>query len=438
MKRFFHYLVSVLAYWFYGRPAKKLIVVGVTGTKGKSTTCRFIASALEAGSPSQSSGEASGYKVGLLTTAEFQIAGKRWLNDKKMTMLGRGQIQRMLRQMVKAGCKYAVVETSSEGILQYRHYGLCYDTVVFTNLAPEHVEAHGGFENLKKDKGIIFVNLKKESNKVINGQKISKVIVANTDDPNAGYYLGFEADEKIGYGMLDNNIQYLISNIQGKILESSLSKTEFTIGDRRYVLNIPGSFNVSNALAAVAVGRSQKIPEEKIAAGLADVKLVPGRMEFIEAGQPFKVIVDYAHEPLSLTSLFQTLRPLLGPGNKLIGVVGSDGGGRDKGKRAEMGALAGKFCDFVVITDVNCFDEDPAEIAEMLAVGARCAGKVDNENLFIQVDRYEGIKKALKLAKARDIVAITAKGTEPCIVQAHGKKLPWDDRAVVRKMLVSK
>src|SRR3989339_2033647 len=168
-----HYLIAVATYWYYGRPSRKLIVVGVTGTKGKSSTCRFIASVLEA----------TGHKVGLLTTVEFQIAEKRWLNDKKMSMLGKGQIQKMMRDMVKAGCDYAVVETSSEGILQHRHRGVHYDVVVFTNLGTEHSERHGGFENLKSDKGKIFAELTRERNKIINGEKIDKVIVANIDDP---------------------------------------------------------------------------------------------------------------------------------------------------------------------------------------------------------------------------------------------------------------
>ncbi len=352
-------------------------------------------------------------------------------------MLGRGEIQKMLKEMVKAGCRYAVVETSSQGILQSRHYGLHYDVVVFTNLAPEHVEAHGGFENLKKDKGVIFANLKKEPNKIINGEKISKIIVANTDDPNAEYYLGFDADEKWGYGLNNNNISYNLSPVIDRIQGSDLQGSDFMIGDKRYRINILGAFNVSNALAAVAVARSQKIPDDKIATGLSSVSVVPGRMEFINIGQPFKVIVDYAHEPLSLTSLFQTLRPLLGVGNKLISVVGSDGGGRDVGKRDKMGEIAGQLCDVVVITDVNCFDEDPAQIAEMLAVGARRAGKKDSVDLFVEVDRRQGITRAIKLAGAGDIVAITAKGTEPCIVQAHGKKLPWDDRKITKEILSS-
>ncbi|MFA7653703.1 MAG: UDP-N-acetylmuramyl-tripeptide synthetase [Candidatus Magasanikbacteria bacterium] len=395
LKKLYHYLLSLWAYLYYGRPSRQLIVVGVTGTKGKSTTCRFIASVLEAG----------GFKVGLLSTVEFQVAEKRWLNKRKMTMLGRGEIHKMLRDMVRAGCQYAVVETSSEGILQYRHKFLNYDIAVFTNLGTEHSERHGGFENLKQDKGKLFAALSK-NRKNINGQEIKKVIVVNGDDINAQYYLNFPATEKVIFHQSDY--------------------------DPKFKINIVGDFNIPNVLAAIAVGRSQNISEEKIKQGIGDVKLIEGRMEFIDEGQLFKVVVDYAHEPMSLSALFDSLNNLKAPSSKLIAIIGSDGGGRDKGKRAKMGEIAGKLCDIVIITDVNCFDEDPKQIAEMLAVGARQAGKQEGKNLFIEVDRRQAIAMAIRLAESNDVVAITAKGTEPCMVVAGDKKLSWDDREVAR------
>ncbi len=408
LKKITHFLLAWLAYWRYGRPAGKLVVIGVTGTKGKSTTCRFIASVLEAG----------GNKVGLLTTVEFQVADKRWPNDKKMTMLGRGKIQKLLKQMVEAGCKYAVVETSSEGILQYRHYGLNYQIAVFTNLGTEHQERHGGFENLKRDKGKIFTK--------------AKTIIANADDQHAKYFLNFSAPEKIKFGLnLENH-----PDVLGKDIVSDQGGTDFSVGEKKFRLNIMGRFNVYNALAAIAVGRSQKISDDKIAEGLSDVKLVEGRMEEVNAGQDFKVIVDYAHEPMSLTELFQSLRHIIGPDKKIISVVGSDGGGRDKGKREKMGEIAGRLSDFVVISDVNCYDEDPKEIAEMLAKGARVAGKKDDNNLFVVVDRRQGIAKAISLANTGDAVVITAKGTEPYIGVANGQKIPWDDRRIAREILL--
>lgn len=428
IKKIIHFVLAWIAYFWYGRPARKLIVVGITGTKGKTTTCRLVASALEAG----------GHKVGLLSTVEFQVAEKRWLNDKKMTMLGRGQIQSMLRDMVRAGCKYAVVETSSEGILQYRHVGLLYDISVFTNLGTEHQERHGGFENLRRDKGKIFAGLMKTKHKVLGDQKVPKIIIANVDDAHADYYLQFPADKKYGFSMGNKENKFTVPAIIGRIIHSDGTGIDFEADNFKYRLNIIGEFNVPNALAAIAVAKSQHVAEEKIAAGLGSVKLVEGRMEEVRAGQDFKVLVDYAHEPMSFTQLFASLRTMVGDSNKIISVIGSDGGGRDKGKRAKMGEIAGQMTDFVVVTDVNSYDEDPREIAEMLAAGARQAGKKDGAGLFIEVDRYKGIQKAISLARTGDVVVITAKGTEPFIGIAGGKKIPWDDRRVAKEILENK
>ncbi len=418
-----HFLIAVAAYWRYGRPARKLIVVGVTGTKGKSTTCKFIALVLQAG----------GYRVGLMSTVEFQIGEKRWLNDKKMTMLGMGQIQKMLSDMVQAGCQYAVIETSSEGILQYRHYGLRYDIAVFTNLGTEHSERHGGFENLRADKGKLFATLKKYSHKILNNKKIEKIIVANLDDDNATFYLNYWAEKKVGYSLQSKTNPAVTEISQATILSSDELGVHFKVTDKNYHINLVGDFNVYNALAAIAIGKTQNILEEKIAHGLRAITKLEGRMEFINAGQNFKVVIDYAHEPMSLTELFKALKNICK--GKVIAVIGSDGGGRDTLKRTKMGAIAGKLCDYIVISDVNCYDEDPLEIAQMLAVGARESGKKDDVDLFVVVDRFKGIQKAFSLAKENDIVVITAKGTEPYIAVANGEKITWNDRTVATEIL---
>lgn len=427
LKRFAHWLLAHVTYWYYGRPSRHLIVIGVTGTKGKSTTSRLIASVLEAG----------GHKVGLLSTVEFQIAERRFANDKKMTMLGRGQIQKMLKEMVAAGCRYVVVETSSEGILQFRHIGLNYDVAVFTNLGSEHSERHGGYNNLRADKGKMFAALTKSCHKTIAGKKVPKIIIANVDDQESSFYLGYKANEKIAYCFRTArpNLPKEVSLVLGVAGATDKTGSVFLVDNQIYRLNIIGSFNQYNGLAAVAVGKSQKLTPVQIAKGLASVDQVAGRMEFIEEGQNFKVVVDYAHEPMSLTALFKALKNLVGPNNKVIGVIGSDGGGRDVTKRGKMGQISGELCDYLVVTDVNCFDEDPVTIAEMLAKGARATGKKDNENLFIEVDRRKGIQKAFSLAQMGDVVAITAKGTEPVICVANGVKIPWDDRTVSREVI---
>ncbi|MBI5729215.1 MAG: UDP-N-acetylmuramyl-tripeptide synthetase [Candidatus Magasanikbacteria bacterium] len=425
-KSFLHLLLAWAAFWRYGRPARKLIVIGVTGTKGKSTTCRLIASVLEAG----------GYKVGLLSTVEFQIGEKRWLNNKKMTMLGRGQIQKMLRDMVRAGCQYAVVETSSEGILQHRQYGLNYDVAVFTNLGTEHSERHGGLENLKRDKGKLFKALQ-SPRKSLGRRIVPKVSVVNADDPQAPLYAAYLADRHWAYS-LKNSPLAGSECVLGSISQTTDTGTIFMANGEEYQLNIVGDFNVTNALAAIAVGYSQGVAQEKMRQGLLLVGTVPGRMEFIEAGQNFKAVVDYAHEPMSYTALFNTLRALVArEQGKVIAVIGSDGGGRDIGKRGAMGEIAGRLADYVIVSDVNCFDDDPKEIAEMLAAGARREGKKDGEDLFVIIDRREGIRQALSLAHVGDIVAVTAKGTEQWIAVGQGEKIPWDDRRVVREEIQS-
>ncbi len=422
LKNLAHWILPQLADWYYNRPGKKMIIIGVTGTKGKSSTCRFIASVLEAG----------GYKVGLMTTVEFQIGSERFPNKQKMSMLGKGQIQKMLAKMVEAGCQYAVVETSSQGILQNRHLGVHYDIAVFTNLGREHVEAHGSYENLRADKGKLFKILKQEPNKILNGKKISKINIVNSDDKEAQFFAAFPADEYWSYGTTSSDKPHHV--LAEKIVASSRG-VDFEVGGQPYHLAILGGFNAANAVAAITVGLSQGIAPAQIAQGLVTVTSIAGRMQFVEVGQPFKVFVDYAHEPMSLTALFTALKTVIGSTKRVIGVVGSDGGGRDKGKRVEMGRIAGKLCDVVVVTDVNCYDEDPAEIAEMLAIGAREMGKKDGVDLFVVVDRREGIAQALKLAQPGDAVAITAKGTEPYIAVADGKQIPWDDATVAKELL---
>ncbi len=352
-------------------------------------------------------------------------------------MLGRGQIQKMLQEMVAAGCQYAVVETSSEGILQYRHIGLNYDVAVFTNLGTEHSERHGGVENLRRDKGKLFRELSRSKRKVIGGKAVPKVAVVNLDDAAAAYYLSFPADKKYGFTFNSQlkSVNSVDQTIIGRIKQTDNNGSDFFANDYEYRLPIVGDFNVANALAALAVADAFQIDQKTAARGLNSVTVVPGRMEFIEAGQSFRVVVDFAHEPMSYEALFRTLRSLVGPSHKVIGVIGSDGGGRDIKKRGIMGKIAGKLCDIVVVSDVNCYDDDPKEIAEMLAQGAREAGKKDTVDLFVIVDRRRGIRHAFALAGVGDVVAITAKGTEPYIAVADGKRIPWDDRAVARELL---
>lgn len=379
--RLYHWFLAILSACIYGHPAGKMTVIGVTGTKGKTTTSYFITKILEE----------AGYKVGLTSTAIFKINKKEWLNPTKMTMLGRFALQKLLRDMVRAGCKYAVVETSSEGILQYRHIGINYDVAVFTNLTPEHLESHGGFENYKKAKGKMFA-------------RHPKIIIVNADDKYADYFLSFPADKKIKYSLAGN--KHVCS---------------LRIG-------LPGKMNQYNALAAITTAKALGVDEKTAKSALEKIKIVPGRMEFIDKGQNFKVIVDYAHEPESFKQLYETVDKI--PHKKIIHVFGATGGGRDKSRRPEMGKIASEKSDTIIITTDDPYDEDPAKISEDVLAGIKSKNKILNI-----LDRKEAIKKALELAQKDDIILITGKGAEQAMCVAGGRKIPWDDREIVKKFL---
>ncbi|OGY43590.1 MAG: hypothetical protein A2820_00280 [Candidatus Buchananbacteria bacterium RIFCSPHIGHO2_01_FULL_40_35] len=412
----------------YLNPSEKMIVIGVTGTNGKSTTVMMIAKILEE----------AGRQVGATSTAWFKIADREWLNDKKMTMLGRGELQKMLRAMVRAGCRYAVIETSSEGIKQHRHLGINYDLAVFTNLTPEHLEAHGSFENYKKAKEQLFAKLKHDRHKIINGQRIAKVIVANTDDEHIKDFIKYLADVKYGFGLKGKNKDgELKVKIEGENLKFGEQGVSFDIYDTTFNLKLFGQFNVYNALAAIAVAQSQGLGIEICQAALEKIESVPGRMEFINEGQNFKVLVDYAPEPESLRQLYDNLRNhnLVGYDNKIIHVLGSCGGGRDRARRPILGRLAAAKADYVVITNEDPYDDDPQEIINEVAVGAEDGGKEINKNLFKILDRRAAIEKAVSLAAAGDLVLLTGKGCEQAMVVKNGRKIPWDERQVVREIL---
>lgn len=413
----YHKILALFAMIVYGFPSNKLIVIGVTGTNGKSTTVNLIGKIFEEG----------GYKVGWASTANFKIAEKEWLNDKKMTMLGRMQTQKLLSQMVKAGCQYAVIETSSEGIKQYRHWGINYDAAVFTNLTPEHLEAHGSFENYKKAKGKLFNHLSKKARKQISNKTIPKVIIANVDDKHADYFLNFPADKKITFSIKGP------SDHQATNLKINNLGSQFTIHNSLFKIQLLGEVNVYNVLAAIAVAKSQNIADETIQKALATFKGMPGRFEWIETNKNFKVMVDYAPEPESMKKLYETLK--LFSFNKIIHVLGSCGGGRDQSRRPILGRLAAQHADDVIVTNEDPYDDDPQEIIEQVAAGAAADGKTLNQNLFKILDRREAIKKALSLAKENDLVLITGKGCEQFICVAHGKKIPWDDRKIVRELI---
>lgn len=425
----YHKILAVTANYYYGRPSEQLIVIGVTGTNGKTSTCSFIAQILES----------AGHKVGLASTALFKVGDREWLNDKKMTMLGRFALQKLLREMVGAGCQYAVIETSSQGVEQFRHLGIHYDVGVFTNLTPEHIEAHGGFENYKKAKLKFFKHLEKLLVKELNGRKITKAIIVNGDDKYAAEFLNFQINQKITYG-LDADCQ-----LKAEKIDYKSDGLGFAVGGLEFNLKLFGKFNIYNCLAAIGVAQSQGIDLAVCKSGLEKITAMPGRMEFVATGSSsakstadkhdFKVLVDYAPEPESMRQLFETIKKHNLASGKIIHVFGSCGGGRDVSRRPILGELSAQNAAIQIVTNEDPYDDDPQLIIDQVAEGAIKAGRKLGENLFKIADRREAIRFALSLASAGDLVLLTGKGSEQAICVAGGRKIPWDEREVTRELL---
>jgi len=421
---FYHFCLAFLAAFWYGFPSKKMIVIGVTGTKGKTSAVNFIWSVLNA----------AGFKAGFIGTANIRIGDIEMLNKYHMTMPGRFILQGFLKKMLETGCEYCIVETTSEGIKQWRHYGIFYDIAIFTNLSPEHLQSHGNsFEKYKAAKGKMFTSLAHSGRKIINGKKIEKIIIANCDNPHAKYYLNFRADKKLTFGLSEG------VDFRAREIKSTPDGLLFLVGANLYNINILGNFNVYNALPAIIIGSLIGISHNKIQEGLKNLKVIPGRMEKIDEGQKFLVFVDYAHEKESMTAVLDTAKDLVSnEGGRVIVLLGAQGGGRDKAKRPALGEISAKKADFVVISNDDPYEDDPKEICEDIAAAAENpptgGGKIRNKDLFIIEDRREGIRKALSLANKNDVVLITGKGAEQSII-IGGKRYSWDDRVVVREEL---
>ncbi len=444
---FYHFALGMIGDIIYGSPSQRLIVIGVTGTTGKTTSAYLIAQVLRS----------AGYKVGFTSTAMFSDGNKDWLNDKKMTMPGRLFNFKMLHSMVKNGCQFAIVETTSEGIVQYRHRFINYDTLVFTGLYPEHIESHGSFANYKEAKGMLFAHLKdcktkytdddKKVKKVEAGLKklsldrVKKIIIANGDDESADYFLNYWSEDKIVYYVKNNPDQKYASNLilETRDIDISNQGTRFVVkyGNEAIAINmqILGGFNIYNAYNAIAVALAHGLYWVEIKKGLEAVTGIPGRLEKIAEGQNFTVMVDYAFEPNAVEKLYETVKLI--PHRKIIHVLGSAGGGRDVARRPILGKIAGAEANTVIITNEDPYDDDPQLIIDQIGLGAEKSGKVEGETLFKIIDRREAIAKALSLANDNDVVLITGKGSEQAICLAKGVKEPWDDRVVVREELAN-
>lgn len=388
------------AAWYYGNPSSKLIVIGVTGTKGKSTTAELIRHTLAA----------TGHKVALASTIRFMVGSAEERNLFKMTMPGRGYIQKFLRQAVDAKCTHAVIELTSEGALQHRHAGLQLDALVFTNLAPEHIERHGSLEAYADAKLSL-------ARALAHSTKRPRVIVANADDAYGARFLAVDADTKAPFRLAD-----------AEPYTADDKSVRFVWKGVLFTVPLPGLFNLKNCLATLTLGAALGLGVEKMKQALERVQPVAGRAQRVEQGQPFAVVVDYAHTPDSLKALYETYA---GAGKRLICVLGSTGGGRDTWKRPEMGALADAMCDIAILADEDPYDEDPRKIIEEISAGFK------NRQPRVVLDRRQAIASAIAEAKDQgDAVLITGKGTDPYIMGPNGTKVVWSDAKVAEEELI--
>ncbi len=396
--KIYHPTLAWTGAWFYRFPSRTLVVIGVTGTKGKSTTVAMIARILEG----------AGHSVAALGSLGYQIRDRRWPNLLKMTMPGRWKLQKFLREAVDAGCTHVVLEVPSEGLAQGRHLGVRFDCAVITNLHPEHLEAHGSFDQYKNAKGTLF--------------SVTKHLhVINADDPAAHYFASFPAEKKLFFGIEGGELR-------ASALDVHEDRSSFAIYGTRFELQIGGLFNIYNALAALSVAAMYGIDLPTARPLLESMTEVPGRLQWIQK-KPFGVVVDYAHTPDSLRAVYETLRP---HALRLIGVLGAAGGGRDKWKREKFGAIADELCDEIFLTNEDPYDEDPEQILDEVAGGI---GQSSHKKIHRIMDRGEAIARALTEAQEGDIVVITGKGSETSIAGPRGLRTPWSDADTVRAHL---
>jgi UDP-N-acetylmuramoyl-L-alanyl-D-glutamate--2,6-diaminopimelate ligase len=393
--RLYHLTLAYLGALLYRFPSRKLFVIGVTGTKGKSSTVELVRAILEE----------AGYKTASVSTIQFCINGACERNLFKMTMPGRFFLSRFLRQAVDTGATHAVIEMSSEGAAQYRHKGIELDALIFTNLAPEHIESHGSFEAYAAAKLSLAQHLE-------HSPKRPRIIVANADDAYGQKFLSIAVEKRVPFSLRDAGSY--------KCADNGIT---FYWKDEHYHSPLIGEFNLKNILAVLSLGDAMGIAHDVMQQAVAKTARIPGRAEFVEKGQTFAVVVDYAHTPDSLRALYEAFKD-----KRIIGVLGNTGGGRDTWKRPEMGRITDEYCDEVILTNEDPYDEDPMQILEAMAAGMKREPR-------IILDRREAIRTALLLARPGDAVLISGKGTDPYIMGPNGSKMEWSDRRVAEEEL---
>lgn len=402
----YHWAESFVANVRYGFPSRGMYVIMITGTNGKTTTASYLGNILNQ----------AGLKVGVCSTAYYEINGNRIPNNLNFTVTNPFKLQSMLAEMKKAGVDHLVLEVTSHALVQHRVWGVPCDVAVMTNLTQDHLDYHGTMEQYAAAKGKLFA------------QK-PKFIVLNRDDKWFDFFDQYQAGEqKITYGA-DDKADVRIANVKlHKQGSEAKLKIDHTV-DMEFATNLPGKFNVYNATAAATAAYVMHVDVGQIEKGIESLQSVPGRLEYVDMGQPYDVIVDYAHTPDALENLLETLSNLTK--NRLILVFGATGD-RDRGKRPILGEIAAKMADRIILTDEENYTEDADQIRHMVMEGIVAGGGGSKAEEI--PDRKAAIEKALSIARRGDTVVVTGMGHEQYRI-INGRREPWHEPTVIRKIL---
>ena len=402
--------LALMSSTFYGHPSRDMVVIGVTGTDGKTTTTTMIHQMLLS----------AGRRAGSMSTVDVRFGDVVDLNDSRQTTLEALEVQGRLSRMRDAGLKYAVIETSSHGLALQRVVAVNYDVAVFTNIAHEHLDFHKTIEAYREAKAQL-IDLTAGSVR----KDIEKTAVLNHDDPSYAYLVNRPIARQITYCIL------LDADLKADSVEATpyglRVQASTPLGPLALRLNLSGRWNAANALAAASVGVAVGLTLDEIRHGLESYEGVSGRMERVDLGQPFAVIIDYAHTPQSLEKVLRELRPITR--GKLIAVFGS-AGDRDREKRPWMGEIAARLSDYAVFTNEDPLEEDAMTILGEIAAGAEEVGWTEGEQYARIEDRWQGIAHAVRRAGPGDTILLAGKGHERSILIGRGKE-PWDERAAV-------
>lgn len=406
VKNVWHLLRAIVASFWYGFPAKKMHIIGVTGTDGKTTTATMMVKILET----------AGHRVALASTINFKIGSEDRVNATKYTTMSSFAVQRFLRSAVDAGCDTAVLEVSSHALDQNRLWGIRFDIGVLTNITREHLDYHKTMARYRRAKRKLFER--------------SEKIVINEALPHIEEFIDMHKRQKITYGVTNKLRSGGEEFVQAENIECRFDGSSFLVEGQSFSLNIPGLFNVENALATIAAAKLLRIDLSLCSLALAEIAGVPGRMESIPNDRGVNIIIDYAVTPEALKRVYELIAESQTQG-KIIAVLGACGD-RDRGKRPIMGEIVDAYADVIILTNEDPYWEDPQRILNEIEKGI--TRKQKDIAYFRIFDRREAIGKALTLAQKGDTVVITGKGAEETMY-TKGKMVPWNDKKVVEETL---